>query len=105
MMQLKTVALGLATLAAGATLAFQANAMPGSDMTSSQMMTSCKAMPHDQMMADASCMKMMHMSAMDMKKMKSCQAMNHDKMMKNKTCKKLMKAHADMMEDGAMMKK
>lgn len=105
MIQLKTAALGAAMLAASATLAFQANAMPDSKMSSSEMMASCKAMTHDQMMADAHCMKMMHISSKHMKKMKACQAMDHEMMMKNKGCIKMMKMHADMMGDAAMMKK
>jgi hypothetical protein len=105
MTQLKTVALGLAMLAASASLALQANAMPDSKMSSSDMMASCKAMPRDQMTADTKCMKMMHMSSKDMKTMKSCQAMDHDMMMKNKGCMKMMKMHPGMMDDSGMMKK
>jgi hypothetical protein len=105
MTRLKTAALGVAMLAASAALALQANAMPDSKMSSSDMMASCKAMTHDQMMADTHCMKMMHISSKQMKKMKACQAMDHDMMMKNKGCMKMMKMHPDMMGDGAMMKK
>jgi hypothetical protein len=70
-----------------------------------QLKAACKAMPHDQMTADAHCMRMMHMSSKDMKRMQSCQAMDHDMMMKNRGCMKMMKKHPGMMDDGGMMKK
>ena len=100
MINLKTTAIAVASLAGACAMANSASAMPMSS-ADNQMMSSCMAMSGDAMMADKGCMgmmKKMKITNAQMKKMMSCKAMSHDAMMANKKCKSMMKAHPDMMK-------